>query len=188
MNLDDSRRWHPEIEGFSDDILVWYDRIAPSLPNPALVVEVGVFCGRSFLFLAERLRQLGHGRETRLVGIDAESDKQQLHGHAKLKEHVATMRALYEPVSVELVLRDSLEAALALLPESVDLVFHDADHEEGPLRAELAAYLPKVKPGGLIAGHDYNPVWKTQWPGVKRAVDALIGETDHYESVWWKRL
>lgn len=56
---------------------------------------------------------------------------------------------------------------------SVDFVFIDANHNYDPVRADIAAWLPKVRSGGIIAGHDYT-AWN--WPGVKKAVDEAFGE------------
>ena len=62
-----SAAWRPGIGGYSVDILPWIDAIAPTRPKPLALVEIGVLYGRSILYWAERLRQLGHGADTRLV-------------------------------------------------------------------------------------------------------------------------
>ena len=49
----------------------------------------------------------------------------------------------------------SVEAAGRFEDASLDWVYVDTDHSYETTRDELAAYAPKVKPGGLIAGHDY---------------------------------
>ena len=56
-----------------------------------------------------------------------------------------------------------------MINHQVDFVFVDADHStEGVLR-DLTAWAPKVRPGGLIVGHDIN------WRSVLRAVEAYFG-------------
>jgi hypothetical protein len=52
---------------------------------------------------------------------------------------------------------------------SLDFVFLDADHAYDAVRHDLAAWWPKLRPGGLFAGHDY--VWSR---GVRAAVDAFV--------------
>ena len=49
----------------------------------------------------------------------------------------------------------SVLAALRFADEELDAVYIDGDHSETAVRADLAAWIPKVKKGGLIAGHDY---------------------------------
>lgn len=70
---------------------------------------------------------------------------------------------------------------------SLDLVFVDADHSEEWVLRDLSAWLPKVKPGGVIAGHDYGA---RHHPGVKRAVDRVFAQHAHpvkleANKVWW---
>lgn len=43
---------------------------------------------------------------------------------------------------------------------SCDLVYLDAGHSYEDVKRDLKAWFPKVKPGGVIAGHDYvNPAY-----------------------------
>lgn len=70
---------------------------------------------------------------------------------------------------------------------SLDLVFIDADHAEEAVLVDLAAWVPKVRPGGIVAGHDYA---SAHHPGVKPAVDAFFREHRHpvqleANKVWW---
>ena len=56
-----------------------------------------------------------------------------------------------------------------------DFVFLDADHSYEGCAADLAAWAPKVRPGGYICGHDYE---NTDFPkfGVTQAVDEFVAE------------
>ncbi|MEM1212991.1 MAG: glycosyltransferase [Planctomycetota bacterium] len=54
----------------------------------------------------------------------------------------------------------------------LDFVYLDADHSEAGLRRELAAWFPKIRTGGILAGHDYG---HRDFPGVQRAVDPFVG-------------
>lgn len=62
---------------------------------------------------------------------------------------------------------DSCIAASHTPAASLDFVFLDADHSYVAMVADLWAWRPKVRPGGLLCGHDYEP----RFPGVVRAVD-----------------
>jgi hypothetical protein len=65
----------------------------------------------------------------------------------------------------------SLEAAKLVADESLDFCFIDASHDYDNVIADIHAWFPKVKQGGVIAGHDYP-----DWEGVKKAVDEFFGE------------
>lgn len=68
----------------------------------------------------------------------------------------------------------------------LDLVFIDADHSYDSCYNDIAAWLPRVRPGGVIAGHDYGPAF----PGVEKAVREFPELEGHEVSsfVWWKQL
>jgi hypothetical protein len=51
--------WRPDIRGWSYDILPWYEKRAEELRDGSDIVEVGVYHGRSLLFLAEKLWEQG---------------------------------------------------------------------------------------------------------------------------------
>lgn len=53
----------------------------------------------------------------------------------------------------------------ATLPP-IDLVFIDALHDYEHVKQDIALWWPKVRIGGMLAGHDFNH----KWPGVERAV------------------
>lgn len=70
----------------------------------------------------------------------------------------------------------SVEAARLINDGSMDFVFLDADHSEEGLRADIEAWLPKVRPGGWIGGHDIdNHMPEYDFSGVRRAVEAAFG-------------
>lgn len=65
----------------------------------------------------------------------------------------------------------SLEAAQRL--RDLDFVFLDGDHSEEGITADLAAWLPALRPKGLLGGHDYGD---PNFPGVQRAVERAARE------------
>lgn len=68
------------------------------------------------------------------------------------------------------------EAAGRLPPACLDFVYIDARHDEESVRNDLEQWFPKVRPGGVIAGHDYVDGELPEGRfGVKSAVDAFFG-------------
>lgn len=54
---------------------------------------------------------------------------------------------------------------------SVDFVYIDANHQYDAVKKDILNYLPKVKHGGIISGHDYVPRF-----GVYKAVPDVFGK------------
>jgi hypothetical protein len=71
------------------------------------------------------------------------------------------------------------EAAARFPDNFFDFVYIDADHSYEACLADLRAWYPKVRRGGLIAGHDFDPAPEQECFeqfGVDRAVRELLGE------------
>lgn len=69
---------------------------------------------------------------------------------------------------------------------SQDIIFIDAAHDYDSVLNDIKVWLPKVKNGGILAGHDYQP----SFPSVIRAVDECFGKENirqGSDAVWWVR-
>ncbi len=87
------------------------------------------------------------------------------------KEFQERMR--YYP-TVSTLKMDSLSAATAFPDGHFDLVYIDAGHSHDEVVADIRAWKPKVRPGGVIAGHDHHP----SLPGVVSAVNQELGRPE----------
>ena len=71
----------------------------------------------------------------------------------------------------------STTAADRVADRSLDFVYLDARHDHDSVIEDLEAWVGKVKPGGVIAGHDYvDGQFEEGDFGVKSAVDRFFGE------------
>lgn len=188
---------------FRGDILLWAldggDGGRPSRPRPS-VAEVGVDrgdCSKRLLEGHPSLQWLGvdiwggiggavpQGADE--AAADAEWDRRLSAGAALLHEARGKVRPWLGTDRARLLLASSTEATALLQKASFDLVFLDADHTEEAVLADVAAWSPYVRPGGILAGHDYSRMF----PGVAKAANAALppGATLHLapdQVYWWR--
>lgn len=68
--------------------------------------------------------------------------------------------------------KTSGEAAIDFSDGSLDFVYIDARHDEASVTEDLALWFPKVRPGGILMGHDYVDGFLPEGEfGVRTAVD-----------------
>lgn len=83
----------------------------------------------------------------------------------------------------------SEEAADCIEDKTLDFAYIDDDHREPAVRASIAAWWPKVKPGGLLCGHDFANTGAGK--GVKPAVRDFAAEKELELNTarrdWWVR-
>ena len=148
-----------------------YDRAVAEAADGAIFVEVGSWKGRSAYYMASRIKQ--SGKRIRFCCVDHwrgspehQQDPDVVAGtlYDTFLRNVADVRAYLEPMRLS-----SLDAAAQFAVGSCALVLIDASHEYEDVRADIAAWWPKVALGGTLAGDDYD------WPGVQRAVDEAFG-------------
>lgn len=153
--------------------------------------EIGVFAGE----LSSRLLQRG---DLSLYLVDSwatsESDSHYTESgdfHSRLSQGeqerfygLARELTAFAGQRAKILRKPSIEAAEDIPDGSLDFVFIDADHSYEGCKADIEAWSPKVKPGGLIAGHDYE---NTAFPkfGVKRAVDEKFPHVDLGDNFTW---
>lgn len=141
------------------------------------VVEVGVCCGRTSRAMGDHVLDV-------LFAVDPFDD---FIGDLPLWQQVnVNLYDLIASGKVRLVRERSPKAAERLKVEApFDLVFIDGDHSYEAVKADIHAWLPLLRSGGMIAGHDHNDL--PQHEGVKRAVDEILPKREKFGSIWWWR-
>lgn len=71
------------------------------------------------------------------------------------------------------------EAATQIEDGSLDFVFIDADHSYEGVKEDIKNWVPKLKSGGCLIGHDID------WPDVKKAVEEFSTEYDEPGDNMW---
>jgi hypothetical protein len=119
-------------------------------------IEIGVCTGVNSYMLLESCPNI-----TTLVGVDHYAayrdwdreiyQHEQDASYAKLAHNMEVMGPRFKLLKMA-----SADAVNELEDGSFDFVFIDADHSMKAVLGDLDRYWPKIKTGGLIAGHDAN--------------------------------
>jgi predicted O-methyltransferase YrrM len=171
-----------------------YQQIASLYPEGSHFVEIGVWKGRSAVFMAVEIenskKHILFDCVDTWEGSDEHLDpkssfyepnlidnKDWLYQH--FLENINPVKHIINPIR-----KPSLEAAKQYKDNSLDFVFIDASHDYENVMKDIEAWYPKVKNGtGVLAGHDYS--WG---PEVKKAVDEFFGKINlpiqEYEGCW----
>jgi hypothetical protein len=132
--------------------------ITPELknyPNGIRGIEIGVHQGANAYMLLTECSNIG-----KLTAIDPFLPYYDV-DHFVGQEYVeSNYLATLENLSTfgdrcEVIRARSIDTNNRFDDESMDFVFIDGDHSIRGLLADLIAYEPKVKKGGIVAGHDY---------------------------------
>jgi len=187
------------------DIQGWFDyedlyrELVSRIPDGGTFVEVGCWLGKSIAAFHAFAKEAGKTIHLHVVdtfqGEAANPHHKAIldaHGGSVEKHFRENMEALgirtgvsgeSRPRDVRVHAVASLQAATNLRGDYpwVDAIFIDADHSEAAVRADIMAWFPIVKPGGILAGHDYDE------EGVRNAVDSilkLVGEVRTVGRCW----
>lgn len=146
-------------------------------------VEVGAWKGQSAVFMAVEIAN--SGKKIRFDCVDLwlsrgpnDSDDGKPDKFASYEEFLTNIESVAEFINP--IRLPSTEAAKLYSDSSLDFVFIDAAHDYENVRADLRAWRPKVKAGGILAGDDFP------YEGVKRAVIEVFPQLEHaYSSGPW---
>jgi hypothetical protein len=167
----------------------FYDLMARQLKDGDTVAEIGVWMGRSIIFLAQTCQRLGKG--VSFIAVDTfQGETDQPEHSGIVREHGGSIEFEFKRNLLRYgVFEDfitiptsSILAAALVEQGELALCFIDAAHDYESVCGDIRAWLPKVRAGGIIAGHDY------QHEPVRRAVADTLGKVDVMHTVWLKRV
>jgi glycosyltransferase involved in cell wall biosynthesis/SAM-dependent methyltransferase len=157
------------------DVLYLF-RTAGSLPPNATIVEIGSFMGLSAIVMAHALIA-NQNEGARLYCVDTwqgSPEHQQMQVVKEKQLYDIFIRNIQDAGVDHLICpirKRSTEAAADFADESVDLIFIDGDHSFEACYADLKAWYPKLKSGGILIGHDCVP-----GSGVSQALEKFAAE------------
>jgi len=137
-----------------------YRRYVASVSGPSVAVELGAWKGRSTSFMGVEIAN--SGKAIRFFTVDhwrgsqdEESNKSDPDVQAGRLFEVFQQNIAPVAAQVEVIRSDTADAAGRFADGSVDFLYVDASHSYDGVLRDLAAWFPKVRAGGLIAGDDW---------------------------------
>ncbi len=164
-----------------------YSQMVKEFPSGSTFVEVGCWKGRSAACMCVEIANSGKDIDFYCVDMwdsPDETDPNLKGLYDKFLHNLQPVAPYFKPLKLK-----SLDAAVKFKDASLDFVFIDAGHDYDSVKADILAWYPKIKPGGILAGHDYYPYSPT-WGDVYRVANEIF-PNDHewlgYENCFLKR-
>ena len=135
-----------------------YSAAVKKFPSCSHFVEVGTWKGMSAAYMAVEI--INSGKDIKFDCVDTwdfvpsqtEIPQQLFSGlYETFLKNIETVRHKVNPVKAI-----SWDGAALYEDNSLDFVFIDAAHDYESVRKDVSAWFPKIKRGGIMAGHDYE--------------------------------
>lgn len=176
----------------------WFDMeeeylyLLNKVPDNGYFVELGAWLGKSTSFIVteflNRNRKINFFSIDNFEGITNYSLELEKKIYYDFEENFFDLKNIYD-----LYLRntnhlrnyyttlksDSSLASLKFKDNSIDAIFIDAGHSYESVKKDIDYWLPKMKNGSVIAGHDYH------WDSVKKAVNESFSIIRSQNACWF---
>lgn len=140
---------------------ILYQKFVSKIKN-GKIVEVGFFEGLS----SSHIKDLLKTNNNKCYSVN-------IHDRKRLVENTKSW-------GIEFLHMTSVEASGKFENNSLDLVFIDANHAYKFVKEDIICWLPKVKIGGVLMGHDIDRYFK----GVGIAVRELLFPVEIVGRIW----
>jgi glycosyltransferase involved in cell wall biosynthesis/predicted O-methyltransferase YrrM len=160
-----------------------YKKMVKRFSSGSKFLEVGSWKGMSSAYMAVEIANSQKDIEFYCVDTWEGSIEHEQYGidtsslYDTFLDNMEPVRKYYKSIRAR-----SLQAVKQFEDNSLDFIFIDASHEYQDVKEDIIAWLPKVKQGGVIAGHDYLNV---DFPGVEKAVHEVLGDKITTEETCW---
>ncbi len=164
----------------------FYEIIADGLRDGNTIAEIGVWMGRSLIFMAQTLKRQGKTR-VKIIAVDTFRGEANQPAHATvMAEHGGSLRSAFEENirrcevadMIEIIEGDSAASAARVADGSLAFCFIDAAHDYESVKRDITAWRSKVRSGGVLSGHDI------QHDDVQRAVRELLPGAKEINPIW----
>ncbi len=160
--------------------MIWrWEVVSNWIEDPQLGAEIGVRKGKFTAYLLKRFKTLT------IYAVDPWVEQPEGSETYLSWDFDAIYREFLENIKpyknrTKILREFSWKAVEYIKDKSLDFVFIDAQHDYESVRDDIELWTPKVKPGGLLSGHDYCQ----KFPGVIKAVNEVQKPRVGDNSVW----
>lgn len=169
------RMYYLSAEQANNNCFGLYDMMKEISKPDFVMVEIGSFAGISSMLFASMCKKVycvDLWQEYSELNNDKLSEAERLFDHHnRIYPNIAKMKC------------DSVKAAENFKDKSLDMVYVDGAHDLKSVEEDLIAWIPKIKRGGWICGHDIKI-------DVRLAVEKVIGTNykTYNDESWAKQL
>jgi predicted O-methyltransferase YrrM len=170
----------PLFEKGLNDLIDYIDNINPV--KDLTMIEIGAYTGESTEIFAKRFGKV-ITIDPHLPNYD-DNDSASKSDYTKVIELFLEIKSKYG--NIEYINMKSENAINLLQNLKVDLVYIDGALTYEQVKKDIENYIPLIKIGGFISGHDFTSGWKT----VVDAITESLGEIDDVfcDTSWIKRI
>ena len=179
--------WRSVDGWFGDNDRMIYAGAIAQYGKNSILAEVGTWKGRSLISILPIAKKLEYRQ---VVAIDtfmgSVDEMDTSHSEAKsinIREVFESNLKNADGADLVTILQQESTYATTFFPdEYFDVIFLDAQHSYEAVREDIIHWLPKLRPGGTLLGHDW--LWETVQAAV---VDTLspLGPQHVTENMWW---
>ncbi|RDJ35204.1 MAG: class I SAM-dependent methyltransferase [Crenarchaeota archaeon] len=166
----------PNIKGWFDFANI-YDFAVDHFPNGSTFVEVGCWEGKSTAYMASRIKESKKQIHFICVDIWKTYCGEWSNIFPIFKNNLQSLSLFDSIVPIQ---GESTVVAGMFPPQHIDFIFLDAGHDYDSVKNDIIYWLPKIKPNGIMAGHDFTP----KWNGVVKAVQEQFETFEVINSSW----
>jgi predicted O-methyltransferase YrrM len=149
------------------DEMAYLAALASMVPAGGRIIEVGPFYGRSTNAMARA------NPEALITSIDTFEDVEWTDRYASQYQEIPKFgRDAFDHFTKDLPNVTAIQGfspdVVSDWSDPVDMYFEDAIHGNPGLKANMDFWIDRLKPGGIVCGHDYT----MRFPDIKREADA----------------
>ncbi len=141
-----------------------------------IFIEIGSWKGHSASILGMVMKRDGG----KVFCIDHWQGSPGLPHHTREKDCFNVFRSNMKDLELDDIVHplimDSAIAAKILGDEVADMIFIDADHRYDSAKQDIDLWWPKVKPGGILCGHDCEGYYSKYAPRARERIDETRDE------------